>query len=389
MSRRPANPWILSALSALSALASACSPELGSQRVDGDGRVQLAISGEAIATDGVAFPEGSEVTFVDGWALELTHVLVTVGNVTLAENPDLVPSDQSQMGPVVARAPGPWAIDLHTPGTLPAAGGEGLAIDLGNIDDESERGGAAFERDQRYAFSYDVLPAATNARVVNFAGDAEAEAAYAEMVDTGATVLYVGRAHFAGQDCATSEPSYDFSTWPTEVPFSLAFRTPTHFLNCQNQDNQGAPLPDEEAERGIAIPGHTSAFAQLTLHLEHAWFSASAHDPALRFDAMAAQLVGKPAGYVVTLDDLRDVDPTAITDGAGQPVPLRSCDGSPLPKGKQLRFDTGTVPVDRGSPRSQALHDLRDFVQYVQSTQGHLNGGEGLCYVQRAYPSPP
>jgi hypothetical protein len=25
----------------------------------------------------------------------------------------------------------------------------------------------------------------------------------------------------------------------------------------------------------------------------------------------------------------------------------------------------------------------------VQSAQGHLNGGEGLCYVKRNYPSPP
>jgi hypothetical protein len=27
-------------------------------------------------------------------------------------------------------------------------------------------------------------------------------------------------------------------------------------------------------------------------------------------------------------------------------------------------------------------------VEYVQSTQGHLNGGEGLCFVDRQYPSP-
>ena len=32
--------------------------------------------------------------------------------------------------------------------------------------------------------------------------------------------------------------------------------------------------------------------------------------------------------------------------------------------------------------------DYRDYVHYVQSAQGHLNGGEGLCFVQRNYPSP-
>jgi hypothetical protein len=313
-----------------------------------------------------------------------------VGNVTLADNPDLVPTDQSQTGAVVARAAGPWAVDLHVPGTLPAAGGEGLATELGWIPNQTERDRAAFAADQRYAFSYEVLPASHDATIVNFAGDAETEAAYASMIESGATVLYLGTARFEGGDgCTSSDPSYDFARIPAAVPFSLSFRTPTRFLNCQNQDNQGAPLPDEEAERGIAIPAHTSALAQMTLHLEHAWFSATAHDPALRFDALAAQLVGRPPGSVVTLDDLRNIDPTAVTDTEGTPVPFRSCDGSPLPKGKQLRFDTGSVAVDRGSPANQALHDLRDFVDYVQSTQGHLNGGEGLCYVQRRFASPP
>lgn len=368
----------------------ACSPDLGSRQAGGSGQIRLAISGEEIATDGVSFPDGSEVHFVDGWALELSHVLVTVGNVTLAENPDLVPTDQSQTGAVVARVTGPWAIDLHVPGALPAAGGEGLATELGWLQNQTERGGAAFATDQRYAFSYETLPASHDATIVNFAGDAEAEAAYARMIETGATVLYVGTARFeGGSGCTSSSSSYDFARMPTVVPFSLSFRTPTRFLNCQNQDNQGAPLPDEEAERGIAVPAHTSALAQMTLHLEHVWFSATAHDPALRFDALAAQLVGKPRGSVVTLDDLRNIDPTAITDAEGTPVPFRSCDGSPLPKGKQLRFDSGSVAVDRGSPADQALHDLRDFVEYVQSTQGHLNGGEGLCYVQRRFASPP
>src|SRR4051794_34550510 len=73
----------------------------------GAGRVQVAISGEDVAREGIAFPTGSEVTFVDGWSLELSHVLVTVGNVTLSDNPDLAPSDQSRTGDVVARATGP------------------------------------------------------------------------------------------------------------------------------------------------------------------------------------------------------------------------------------------------------------------------------------------
>lgn len=366
-----------------------CSPDLGSKHAESGGRVQVAISGEDIARDGIAFPEGSEVTIVDGWAIELSHVLVTVGGVTLSENPDLVPSDQSSTGRVVARAAGPWAVDLHAEGTIPGASGEGLATPLTLIENQSERGGQSFAADERYAFGYDIVPASADAQIVNFEDDAEAQAAYAEMIDSGATVLYVGRAHFAGTDCQSADDAYDFANFPREVPFRLAFQTPTSFLNCQNQDNQGAPFDDEEFQRGVAVPANADALAQITLHLEHVWFSSTVHDPALRFDPLAARLVGKPDGAEVTLDDLSGVDPTAFTDASGAALPFRSCDGSSLPSGKQLRFETGSVPVDPGAKPSAALRDYRDFIQYVQSTQGHLNGGEGLCFVERRYSSPP
>lgn len=353
------------------------------------GRVRIAISGEDIATEGIAFPDGSEVTIVDGWQLELSHVLVTVGNVTLSDNPDLVPSDQSRTGPLVARANGPWAVDLHVPGTIPGAGGEGLATPLAWLDAQTERNGEPFAGDRLYAFGYDLVPASSEASIVNFEGDGEAEAAYAEMIEAGATLLYAGTATFKGQDCQSADESYDFAQIPEKVPFKLAFRTPTSFVNCQNQDNHGDPFPDEEYPRGVAVPKNGEALAQITLHLEHFLFSATVHDPSLRFDQLASRLVGKHEGSVVTLDDLTGLDPTAFVDAAGTALPARSCDGSSLPSGKQLRFETGSVPVDPGAKPSVALRDYRDFIQYVQSTQGHLNGGEGLCFVSRQYPSPP
>lgn len=366
-----------------------CSPDLGSAHDASRGRVQVAISGEDIAVDGIAFPKGSEVTIVDGWAIELSHVLVTIADVTLSQNPDLVPSDQSRTGGVVARAKGPWAIDLHVPGTIPGAGGEGLATPLALIENQTERDGQPFENDERYAFGYDIVPASAQAQIVNFGDDPDAQAAYAKMIDTGATVLYRGRATFRGQDCDSSDRSYDFGKIPEKVAFELAFQTPTSFLNCQNQDNQGAAFDDEEYQRGVAVPKNTDALAQITLHLEHVWFSSTVHDPVLRFDQLAGRLVGKPEGAVVELDDLRELDPTAFVDAEGTPLPFRNCDGSPLPTGTQLRFDSGSVPIDPGAKPSAALRDYRDFIQYVQSTQGHLNGGEGLCYVERRYPAPP
>jgi hypothetical protein len=104
---------------------------------------------------------------------------------------------------------------------------------------------------------------------------------------------------------------------------------------------------------------------------------------------MAARLVGKPAMATLTIDDLVGVDPTAFTDGAGSVLPWRICDGSPLPTGAQMRFEPGDLTVNPAGEPAQALRDYRDFVHYVQSTQGHLNGGEGLCFVRRNYPSPP
>lgn len=380
----------LSIVSLVSALAGAllcgCSPESGNGQRNG-GELQVAISGEDIAIEGISFPTGSEVTIVDGWAIELSHVLVTIGNVTLSEDPDLAPSDQSRTGRIVATEAGPWAIDLHVEGTLPAAGGEGRATLLTLL--EQQDSGAAFVADERYAFGYDIVAATDEANVVNFAGDEDALAAYTEMIGLGASVMYVGVAHFEGESCDVSDESYDFMQLPSEVPFRLAFQTPTSFVNCQNQDNQGDPLPDEEYQRGIAIPQNTAALAQITLHLEHFLFSATEHEPSLRFDQLAAQLVGRPEGSSLTLDDLTGLDPSALTDALDAPLPFRNCDGSPLPQGKQLRFDAGSVPIDPGARPSAALRDYRDFIQYVQSTQGHLNGGEGLCFVQRHYPSPP
>ena len=88
------------------------------------------------------------------------------------------------------------------------------------------------------------------------------------------------------------------------------------------------------------------------------------------------------------IEHLVGVNPTAFTDRAGVALPWRSCDGSALPVSAQMAFDVGSVPHDATASPEEALRDYRDYVHYVQSTQGHLNGGEGLCFVERQYPSP-
>ncbi|MFO0555805.1 MAG: hypothetical protein U0271_45935 [Polyangiaceae bacterium] len=349
----------------------------------------MQISGEDLATSGFKFPDGSEVTIADGWELTFDHVFVTVDKVWLSETPDKNPSDESEMGADVAEAVGPWAIDLAKPGSVPGAGGEGTAVPITTITNQNLADGAPFAADQRYAFSYAFGAADSAADALNFSDDDAAVAAYQDAVAGGYTVYYVGRAVFKGTTCTTSDDTYDFTAIPTEVPFAIGFTTPTRYLNCQNQDNQGEPLADEEYQRGIPIVSNQASLAQITLHLDHPFYSAVEHEPTLYFDQFAAQLVGAPADTVLTIDDVSGIDPTALTDAHGAVLPWRRCDGGTLPTGTTRAFMTGTIPVGPGQDPANGFRDYLDFVHYVQSAQGHLNGGEGLCYIARDYPSPP
>lgn len=347
------------------------------------GRVDVRISGEKAATQGFLYPDGSEVTFLDGWQLELSHVLVTIDDVTLSEGPDTAPRDQSRTGAVVARTSGPWVVDLSVPGSEPGAGGEGFATPLTSLTPPAD-----LDADERYAFGYRIVRATDSASRINFT-DSATEALYATMVERGDAVLYVGTATFKGEDCTASDATYDFHAIPTSVPFELGFSTPTAYVNCQNQENQGAAFEGEEYQRGVAVPSNRPAVAQLTLHLEHPFFSDTVHDSPIFFDQMAAQLVGAEPGKRLTLDELAGVDPSAFTDAAGSPLPWRACLAHPeLPPGKQRHFGVGHVLVDPDGPPGEVFRDYRDYVSYLASTQGHLNGGEGLCFVEREYASP-
>ncbi|MFZ5892417.1 MAG: hypothetical protein ACOY0T_15260 [Myxococcota bacterium] len=358
-------------------------------QADASGTINVQIGGEDLATDGIHFPNGSEVTIADGWEITFEHVLVTVANVTFSSNPDRSPSDQSQTGAVVAQVTGPWAADLHKQGSVVAAGGEGTAIPLFNLANQNKNGNKRFDPSERYAFSYDIVPATNAATKTNFNDDDTAKAAYQEMIEKGYSVFYVGTATFKGNDCQSTDAAYDYGLIPTTIPFKIGFATPASMINCQNQENEGDAFEGEEFQRGVAIYTNRASVAQITLHLDHPFYSDVQHEPALHFDQFAAQLVGKGQNQpVLTIEHVVGLDPTAFTDGLGAALPWRVCDESQLPATSQMAFDVGSVPFDPSASPSQALRDYRDYTYYVQSTQGHLNGGEGLCFVKRNYPAP-
>lgn len=358
--------------------------------IDPKGGVKLTVSGEKLAAGGFTFPASTadDPVFVDGWEVKFEKALVTVGEITLSEDPDKDPKDGAKTGAAVARLDGTFAVDLHKSGGIDGKGGsDERAFPIGTLANQNLKGGAAFDETKRYAFGFKMLPATAAATKVNFdATDAD----YAEMVTKGWTVLYVGTATFKGTDCKTKPgTTYDFTKIPKTVKFRFGFKSPVSNLNCQNPDNDPAkPFDGEEHQRGIQIKANTTTIAQATIHLDHPFWDALAHDAPLHFDHIAARVAGMPDGSTVTLADLEAADPTDVKDKNGVALPWRWCvaDYTP-PAAATMSLDLDGVPFDPKGTPDKALRHLADYMTYLQSTQGHLNA-DGLCAVQRSYPSP-
>jgi hypothetical protein len=320
-------------------------------------------------------------------------MLVTLDAVTLWDNPDTVPADQSQHGAQVAHANGPWAIDLHKGGPLTGQGGAPeQAQPFASITAKDD--GSAFDPTVRYAFGFSTVAASTSALNVNL--DAADLVDYQVMIDKGYSVLYVGHVARPAVDTFSEGGStYDFSKLPALLPFRLGFSTPTSYINCQN----GSEFPGitgingEDYERGIQFESGASVVGQVTIHADHPFWESFAEDTPIHFDQIAAQYVGVTSP-VATVEDMVGVNPAAFTDHAGAPLPLRSAVATslytpPYPLGDQLNFNMLKVPFDpHGSDPSKAIRDYYDYLRYTQATQGHLNS-QGLCFVSRNFPSPP
>ena len=372
----------LPALVVVSLLGSACGEK--------GGAIQFTTSGETLALGGYAYPPptSGDPAFVDGWEVTFSKLLVTIDHLTLSESPDTSPTDESQTGKLVAQVDGPWAIDLHQGGPLAGKGGsDEQAYPLATLDNQNKNGGAPFDSTMRYAFGFDLVPASTSATRLQL--DA-ADPDYAEMVQNGWTVLYVGTATWKGSNCTSTVPSFDFSQLPTTVHFRLGFKTPTSYLNCQNPDNDPAEaLGTEEHQRGVQVKANQTVVAQVTVHTDHPFWESITHDTPMHFDQLAAIATTTPSGSTVALSNAVGVDYTAFTF-KGQPLPWRKCltDFTPPSSNTQVSFDSLTIPHNPSGDPATSMRDYADYMTYNQSTEGHLNS-DGLCFVQRSYTSPP
>lgn len=356
----------------------------------GAGGVLLTASGEVLAYSGYDFPAGvdQEAVFVDGWEVKFTRAIATFDHITLSENPDRVPTDQSKTDGVVAQVDGPWAVELHKGGPIAGKGGTDRAVAVAALTSQNRNSNKAFDKSKRYAFGFTTLAATAAAKNVNL--DATDLAAYQDMIQKGYSLYVEGVATWKGAGCTSTSPSYDFGKLPKALNFKFGYKTPAVYSNCQNPDNDPAdPFAGEEHERGVAVKGNTAVTAQLTFHLDHGFWESTEHDSPAHFDPFAARFFGAATVPTITTEDLVGVDFTAFKDSAGNPLPWRTCIADyTLPASTTMAFDSKGVPMNPAASPDQALRDYADYQAYNMSTLGHLNA-DGLCAVARSYPSPP
>jgi hypothetical protein len=370
--------------------ASACGTGSTANANGGGGAIQFTASGEVLALGGYAFPPATldAPAFVDGWEVRFTKLLVTLDKITLSENPDFSPTDQSLTNKIVAQVDGPWAIDFHRGGPLAGKGGsDERAIAIARLEKQNRNGDKPFDETMRYAFGFDTVPASASAIRLNID---ENDSEYAEMIANGYVVLYVGTATWKGTNCTSTNSNFDFTRLPMAVNFKLGFRSPTTYANCQNPDNDPAKaLGSEEHARGIQIRANETTIAQVTFHTDHPFWESVTHDSPPHFDPLAALAkMALDGEYHVSIDDAVGINFAAFRFQT-EKLPWRSCLSGYTPPNAnaQMGFDSLSIPLNPMGDPNAYLRDYADYLAYNQSTQGHLNS-DGLCYVNRHYPSP-
>ncbi len=353
----------------------------------GAGGFLFTTSGEVLALGGYAFPPttASDPAFVDGWDIHFTRFIVTFDHLQLSDNPDKMPTDESKTDGVVAHVDGPWAVDLHKGGPLQGKGGsdeQAVAVAaIGKMDS-----GKAFDPQSKYAFSFASVPATASAFNVNL--DAADLAVYATMTAHGYTTWIEGDATWKAANCKTTDTKYDFSVLPKTVHFALGLAIPTQYLNCQNPDLGDTHFDGEEHPRGVSVLATASAIAQVTFHTDHSFWESFIHDSPMHFDPMAAVAHDVNGVMTVTAADFVGQPFQPFVDKNKTPMPWRWCvDAYTPPNQAPMSFDTQNIPVSAKGDPTTTLRDIADYTNYNTSTQGHLNS-DGLCFVQRNYPSP-
>ncbi|MGA7743114.1 MAG: hypothetical protein ACLP66_23590 [Polyangia bacterium] len=354
--------------------------------------VEVTFSGETLGINGLPFQpvNQGDPYFVDGWNMAIDEDIVVVGNLALNTNPT---EDQTwyDMGPQVASKAGPYVFDAHqAKGFVGKDGVEPASpMFVWNTEDD----GTAFDSSQRYAFSYDTVPAVYPAWNLNLTPQGQAD--YDLMVQNGWDKFLRGTATYAGTGTYTnsSDPNAtaaqaNFAALPMTVSFTMGWNDATSNTNCVNAD-----LGDEAnlANRGIVIFPDQAAIAQVTMHVDHVfWDKLKQEGAALRFDPIAAFAPQDTSTTPFSLNTFHSqhllatfADGTPLPDRAPyQPNPSPNISGSVTndiqPNPLQVTFNLNGVTAPDGSAFPD---DLVQFMAFSAQSQMHLNA-QGLCYIK-------
>src|SRR5690606_28040898 len=173
-----------------------------------------------------------------------------VGQLRINADPDRDEANPLDLGPLVASADGPWAVDVSIGGDVIGKSGspDERTVPIAAFSRQSN--GDAFDPAARYAFSYSLVPAAAGARVVNL--DAEGLELYEQAQQNGWSMILAGTAEYAGPP---PEPGSVFAQLPRQVEFTLGLSNPSSYINCRNTDLQAL---GDEFPRGIQANANAS-----------------------------------------------------------------------------------------------------------------------------------
>lgn len=344
----------------------------------GSGAFWVTVSGEDLALLGYDWTSSSEAegdppAFVDGWAVRFDHVIITVNSLRINADPDLDEANPFDVGPLLASADGPWAVDASIGGDVVGKSGspDERTVPIAAFSRQSN--GNAFDPAARYAFSYSLVAASEDARIVNL--DAEGLALYEQAKENGWSTILAGTAEYNGP---APEAGSVFAQIPSQIEFTLGLSNPSSYINCANSDLQAI---GDEFPRGIQANANATTTVQITIHTDHVfWDALNVEGTPLHFDPIAARAstYGMPdTPGVVTTADLVDADVTALTTRSGDPLPWRSVVPDYTAPAGQMAYNVN------GTSFSIA-NSLASYLAYSAGSGGHMNA-DGECEVRNDY----
>lgn len=344
----------------------------------GKGGFLITVSGEDLANLGYdwnddSLADGDPPAFVDGWALSFEHIIVTVDKIRVNADPDKDEGNPQNLGSVVASASGPWAVDTTLGGDIIGKSGSPDERTVAITAFASQANGDDFDLATRYAFSYDLVEASKDAKLVNL--DDEGVALYEEGQEKGWAMILAGTATYKGP---VPDEDTVFAKIPTTVKFTLGMKNPSSYINCRNTD---AELVGDDFPRGIQPKANESYTVQITVHTDHGfWDRLNIEGTPLHFDPIAANSStygDADSTGVVSLEDLVNVDFTGFKTKDGDKLPWRSLVSDyTAPKG-QLKYDANGTSFT-------IANSLAGYLGYSASSGGHMNA-DGECEIRNNF----